>query len=389
MTDMQRHLASWLTARSASDLACSPNRTNDVDFVRACGKAGVAGLVLERASRFDLPIPETARLGLTQCRMLVASRQANQTCELERLLQAMNSAAIPVMLLKGAALNLTLYKKSGLRPMSDIDLLVRPEMAGRALEVLLRSGCRAGYDLLRSDFFPTFHYERELITSGPQPVRIDLHARPFRPLRLSQTTPDEALWENARRIRVGRSEAWIPSTEVMLIHLAAHAAYHGFDRLLWLYDIKRLADANKDELDWSIVTDCAERWRLSLAVRTALLQVGEAFGFECPSETIHELASHRVTWRDRLALYQAPRDAQRPVAHILVNLLTTPGIRFKLGYVCALSFPDRAHLGGIYPFRHIAWPAFAHAWRALRTLGRVIRLPFQGMFHLIGRPLIS
>jgi hypothetical protein len=297
--------------------------------------------------------------------------------ELERILHAFNKNGLPVMLLKGAALNLTVYAVAELRPMSDVDLLVQPCDARRALKLLDDLGCRRGVGLIRDDFFPKYHYEVEVIVPSVRPMRIDLHARPLRPLRIARVMPDDALWKDAREVRLGAATALIPRPEYNFIHLAAHAAYHGCSRLIWLYDIKRIVEVFGDTMDWSLVVARCREWRLSLAVRTALAQAAAIFGPVCPAEVLKELARHHASCRDRLALYHAPRDGGSPIGHVVCNLLCAPGIRFRLGYLIALLLPGRDHLAGLYKRRHPGWTICAHIWRFTRGFGRAFIAPLR------------
>ena len=57
---------------------------------------------------------------------------------------AMAQAGVPFLVLKGAALAHLVYGDPRLRPMRDIDLLIRKVDAGRAHDVLMRCGLRAG-----------------------------------------------------------------------------------------------------------------------------------------------------------------------------------------------------------------------------------------------------
>ena len=156
----------------------------------------------------------------------------------------------------------------------------------------------------------------------------------------------------------------------MFLHLAAHAGFHGARRLLWLYDIKRFAERHGETLDWAVVTRCATTWGLSLAVRRAVEQTQALWGPLFQSGMVDELAAHPTGWRDRLTLTQAPRDARSPVAHVVVDVLCTPGVRFRWGYLIAQLIPGRKHLAEVYPYRHPGWPLGAHLWRVLRVVGR-------------------
>lgn len=295
--------------------------------------------------------------------LLESVRNVRMMHLLERIARAFHDAGIPLLALKGAALNLVLYDRPDERPMGDLDLLVKPEDAEGACAVLEGLGCLRSVVLVREDFFPRFHYEIEYAAGSIYPVKIDLHVRPFRPLRYSRLVPPDALWERAEVVRFGAATIRIPAPDDMLIHLAVHAAIHGCSRRTWLQDIKRWADAHRSVIDWNRLVATAERWRLALAVRQAFQRTAREFGPVCSRRVIQRLRRLPVNWRDRLALWQAPRDASRPVMHVLVNTLCTPGWRFALGYLRAVCLPDRGHMGEWYCRRHWGWLPWAHLLR--------------------------
>ncbi len=387
LMDQMKQLSAWLqqAGPSRSDIPTTDRAWDDLAG-SAC-RSGLAGLLLEAAARLEARLPVQVMERLRRRARATAAENLSAMHVLDGVVQAFHRAHVPVMLLKGAALIRTVYPRYDLRPMSDVDLLVRPGSAGQALRLLERHGCCRGLDLLREDFFPKYHYEVDFITDSPRPLRIDLHARPLRPLRVARTMPDDALWEGAFVVRIEEAEVLVPSPELMFIHLAAHAAYHGCSRLLWLYDLARLVDvcaagakapgsqrddSFNDAMDWSLVARRAGEWGLSLPVTRAIERASALMGPICPPHVLDALRAHRVSWRDRLVLDRAPGDAASPVAHVAVNLLCTPGMWFRLGYLLALLRPGRKHLGEVYPFRHPAWPVCAHIWRVVRAMGRIV-----------------
>ncbi|MBU0718411.1 MAG: nucleotidyltransferase family protein [Planctomycetes bacterium] len=387
--DEQGRLAAWLRPDGPSPGESPSTEPDWIAFVEDARGSGLAGLVLEHAARCRITLPTSTCDRLRHLATAVAAANLHLQSELTEIVRWFNEADVPVMLLKGAALNLTVYPRPDLRPMSDLDLLVRPGDAERALSLLQGHGCRQGLELVRRDFFPEFYHEVELFTGSPRPARIDLHARPLRPLRVARIMPDDALWDDAQLVQVGDARAAIPRPEAMFIHLAAHAAYHGCARLLWLYDLKRVADAYRESLDWELVTRWAGRWRLSLSVLRALEGATEQFGPFAPSVVMDTLSEQPVSWQDRLVLAHAPRDAAAPISHVAVNLAFTPGLRFRLRYLLALLRAERPHLAEIYPYRHPGWPVMAHAWRLLRAIKRVAVgtvFAIVGFGGLRGRP---
>jgi len=379
----ERRLAAWLRhTRPAREIVpCTDEAW--VELADDAADAGLAALLLDHASLNGVDLPSICRERLRAAAMTVAVRHLNMMRELESVLHAFNHAGVPVMLLKGAALNRTVYERADQRPMSDLDLLVKPENANEALVLLRSHGCQPGYDLIRDDFFPKYHYEVEFFTGGNRPARLDLHARPFRPLRSASFMPDDALWHEANAIRIGKAEAFIPRPEFMFLQLAAHAGFHGCSRLLWLYDLKRLVRHYGPVFDWSLVAQCALRWRLSCATSFAIKQTEELLGPVFPTTARDELCAQQTNWRDRWTLRQAPRDAASPLAHVTCNLLCTPGVHLRTVYLMAHLFPGRNHLANDYPYRHYGWIGCAHLLRTIRALGKVLALPVSAMAAVV------
>ena len=213
-----------------------------------------------------------------------------------------------------------------------------------------------------------------VVLPGMAPLLIDLHVRPWRPLRYMQTVPAEALWADSREVRLGASSIRVPGHAGMLLHLAVHAACHGASRLLWLVDMQRLVRTVGADLDWEELVESARRWKLSWPVLRGLQAAQAALGEVWADEVMGALAAEQPGWRDRLALAQAPHDAAHPLRHVVVDLLCTQGWRFRLSYLGAMLLPGREHMGQWYGRRHAGWLPLAYLLR----WGRATLRPFGG-----------
>ena len=251
-----------------------------------------------------------------------------RTVEPLRQLQREN---IPFLLLKGAALNAMLYPTHGMRNMVDVDVLIQPENAARADRALKHAGCRLGPALVQDDFYPRFYYEREYFTPHFPPVKIDLHVQPFRPLRYSQTVPREAMWDQPLSVSYGPLQVHVPHLTHLFIHLATHAACHGCPELRWLYDLKLLLQRYGDQIDVEGLIRRCRDWRINLAVHHGLRAVQQQLGGTQRDGRLNSLMAalrQPVGWADQLALYQSPRNATHPLAHVLVGKVIRPVMRF-------------------------------------------------------------
>ena len=106
----------------------------------AAEQHGMEPLVLAHIDRTGLAIPDDVRTRLRARRTQHAHAAAIRTRVIADVASAMAQVGVPFLVLKGAALAHLVYGDSGLRPMRDVDLLIRKADAGRARDVLTRCG---------------------------------------------------------------------------------------------------------------------------------------------------------------------------------------------------------------------------------------------------------
>ncbi len=192
---------------------------------------------------------------------------------------------MPTLLVKGAGLSLTAYASPWIRPMSDIDLLVRPARLEELARLLEANGFRRVVDPAR----PRTTALLELIMLAPKPlpdIAIELHGS------LDKIAPRdlavETLWERGFPHGVGLMRA--PSLEDHLVLVAIHLANDEFAHALGLADIDALlrAGANVD-LAMSRAEACGARTALRISLDAMYARRGE------PRDRARDGG-----WRDRL-----------------------------------------------------------------------------------------
>ncbi len=341
-------------------------------FACIAGREGVAGMLWAAVRERGVAVPNDAGRELATAAEQVSKLNRFRLSRLERIVAAFDEANVRLVALKGAALLRTLYDDLSLRPMTDIDLLIHPRDADRADVVLGRLGYEPGRNLLRSDFYPRFHYERDYVGRGSNGVRLDVHVRPWRPLRYARTVPDGAMMLDTVLVPLGGTNMHVPCPTNMVIHLLCHAAFHGGGRLVWAEDVRRFVDRYEGDIDWSLLLLRLRVWRLTFAARVGADWVESVSGEVLPERVRETLRATRVSWRDRWAVLQSPHDAEHPVRRTAVDMLCTPGWRFKLGYLHAVTVPDAGHLAEGYRGRHPGWTWCALASRWVQSPMRAI-----------------
>jgi hypothetical protein len=257
---------------------------------------GLAPLLYVHARVAGVQLPPAAKRKLQG--LYLRHHHANQvrTEVLRDILSAYAAAGIPALVLKGAALCHTVYPEPGLRPMSDLDILVQEEDLRRAQGLLAELGFDAPlpaglavahrhmavaarqveglsvqveiHHKLLSDYFDhaaSFIHSLARPTSAPSEQRApagtsripeaDLTGLP-KPVR-SHWVGLEGLTAPPHPFDLAGLTAYTLSYEDTLEYLCRHLSSHvnvwDFGRLIWVADIVSLAERYAAEIDWEHV----------------------------------------------------------------------------------------------------------------------------------------
>ena len=212
--------------------------------------------------------------------------------ELRRIEATFAANHVPVVALKGASLFTTLYAEPGLRPMEDLDFLVRPEHLWAAGESLAMQGYTPVQNISIDEARRThFHIAYR---SRIRDFRVELHWGLDDETFLAPTVmPD--IW--MRTSFTGGTTAPRLDPVAEFLYLCLHAAKHGvlncacartpglesvvFDplsgnRLIWLLDLKLIMEHAAIRLDE--VRLLAVRWRAEAALHSGTMLAQRVFG---------------------------------------------------------------------------------------------------------------
>ena len=238
---------------------------------------GVAPLLYVhlKAAKVQLPVATKRELqGL-----YLQHRRANQIRMrvLRDILAAYDAVKIQALVLKGAALSQLVYPEPGLRPMSDLDILVPEYRLRRAQRVLTELGFNAPAPC--SPTLPHRHLSAATLRTDGLVVQVELHHRLYSdyfdsvlshvhslmPTAFSRSitrapTPSrkpDGLTGPPRAFALEDLTAHTLSHEDMLGHLCQHLVSHvnvwDSSRLIWIADIVSFAERFASEIDWEHV----------------------------------------------------------------------------------------------------------------------------------------
>ncbi len=214
---------------------------------------GMEPLVLAHIERTGLAIPADLRARLRARQTQHAHAASVRARVIADVACAMAKARVPFLVLKGAALAHLVYADPRLRPMRDVDLLIRKTDAGGALDVLMRRGFRPGGTPVPSGHH---HVQGMARTTEGATVTIELHHELMVRTPFVETRGYDDLIRRAQPFEWGGITCQTLGCEDMLWHVYAHAFVintlrPGAIRLLSVADLVHTTEAWVDRIDWA------------------------------------------------------------------------------------------------------------------------------------------
>lgn len=354
---------------------------------------GIAPLLYTRLH--DTPawssIPQPLQSYLVDQYGLNRERNALLMQELRAILQSANDCDLQVMPLKGCALVYHYYDDPALRPMADLDLLVKRADLQRVDRLLAGLGYEptlAQTTARHMSYFLTRFGRKAVSTQGEHPQNphlLDLHLRVREVIRGMRYDVTEELWAEPQSALYGDVHALLPQPHALLQHLLIHSSADMVGvklRLIRLYDIMMVARRLSAE-GWQKLLRTARRQGEERLLYAPLVLADRYFDCRVPESVWAELRRQSPA---ELVAFLMQADAYllsfcNPMALAPRQKLSwyRPG-RERLLAVRHRVLPPLEDLKLIYPDHHtdrsIPVTYLAHMWNAIT----------EQMFPLLRRP---
>ena len=238
---------------------------------------------------------------ITKLRILYYKNAARNTLlhyELSKILMAFNDVGIDVIVLKGAFLAETVYKNIGLRPMSDIDLLIKKGDLQKVKKELVQ----LGYVPLGIIYPTKWHeklYEQMQTEQGEEipffnhdkTVKIDVHwgiQSPSSPFQIDINK----FWENAQSVKIASVETLVFAPEDLLLHLCLHIERHIISATIVfkLYcDIAEVMRHYGEKINWKYLVQSSKNYGIEEPIYQSLYFVNKYLGAFVPTDVLNDL----------------------------------------------------------------------------------------------------
>lgn len=253
--------------------------------------------------------------------------------------KALEKRGIQVIVLKGAALLKTIYRDVALRPMEDIDLMVRQEHLNELKNVLESMG------FAQNRLYPG-SFAKGILS-------IDIHSDLLSSHRIRSRQaildicPEDA-WSSSIPIN-GSGSLYRLSPNVNLIALSFHLLKHRYDRLIWFVDIAESIKTYQFISDWQDLIKYSRRVRADRLLLYALLLTKRLIGVKVPDEVFTDLGKEKLSPIERYILRLRLMHAPLGTVADLLWMFQIQGTGKKIRFIRENIFPRREVMNQIFP----------------------------------------
>ncbi|MCH7971190.1 MAG: nucleotidyltransferase family protein [Chloroflexi bacterium] len=216
------------------------------------------GLLYRHVTRTKLGdlVPEPVRAELHGMYRHTTAKQIFFRSELSSILTAFDLAGIQTVLLKGAALVHEIYDGDlGVRPMADLDLLVRAEQAHEARDVLKGMSFRSGVDAETEHQMEQVDRQFAAMGRPGSPVVVEVHTHLVgadNPIRFDIDT----IWQGVRSTGINGRNVLVLKPEALLASLAVNflkdRRFYSYSALGQLCDVAEVVRTYAGQIDWTM-----------------------------------------------------------------------------------------------------------------------------------------
>jgi len=345
-------------------------------FSNLANEHGVAALVWYNLEKYQLhsEIPEAAAYFLKCTLMRSLGRNTFNTESMGEVLRLLNAENIKIVILKGMALENSVYGNQGLRQMSDVDILINRDECIKARKILIRNGY---VSLPVKSFFHKLilaYYGKHLPSLIKNGTSVEIHHELFGGRKNLMT---KMLYNSSYMVEIKGEKAWFPQPQIFFLYLVKHLWLHEMNNesQLRLYTdlIVLIEKHNYEILNYNLLK-CASDAGMSEILAWHLEPLRDIWGVSFPGWLNDFIDKwHNEDFIDRFFFFlRSPKnnpsgDKAGFYRHILAEI---PGFHRKFLFILGDLFPTVSFMKNRYKFKS--------TWKVLlyypHRLGKVLWL---------------
>jgi hypothetical protein len=323
-------------------------------FSNLANEHGVAALVWYNLEKYQFhsEIPEAAAYFLKCTLMRSLGRNTFNTESMGEVLRLLNAENIKIVILKGLALENSVYGNQGLRQMSDVDILINRDECIKACKILISNGY---VSLPVKSFFHKqilAYYGKHLPSLIKNGTSVEIHHELFGGRKNLMT---KMLYDSSYMVEIKGEKAWFPQPQIFFLYLVKHLWLHEMNNesQLRLYTdlIVLIEKHNYEILNYNLLK-CASDAGMSEILAWHLEPLRDIWGVSFP-QWLNDFIDkwHNEDFVDRFFFFlrspknNPPGDKSGFYRHILDDI---PGFHRKFLFILGDLFPTVSFMKNRY-----------------------------------------
>jgi hypothetical protein len=368
------------------------NEVLDWNYIVECSvRQGVSPLLYWNLSKISngKAVPYEVTKNLKKMYYSNLARNMLLYSELSKILTAFKKADIDTIVLKGAFLAEEIYKNIGLRPMSDIDLLIKEKDLQKAKKKLaeLRYSAASIFPTKLHEQFQTVLSEELSLIHQDKNIVIEIHWD-IQPHQTPYKVDINKFWNNAKPVKINGIETLIFTSEDILQHLCLHLDKHinsstapPAKPLRDYCDIAEVTRHYKDTINWNYLLQSSKDYKIEYPIFQGLTIAKKYFGAFVPENILSALEPVKSSicfeeiFKGTVQSDLKTKDRWDEI-NCFINLEKIDGIWNKLYIIFGVIFPSKEFMIYYYSIKNENQVYMYYLIHSSTVLRR--RLPFLG-----------
>ncbi|MGD0282373.1 MAG: nucleotidyltransferase family protein, partial [Dissulfurispiraceae bacterium] len=273
--------------------------------------------------------------------------------QLSGILKLFYEENIPVIPLKGAFLAARVYGNISVRPMNDVDLLVKQTDLSRVQDILAAQGYAA------SDEKVAFSMQHLRPYTKKNHTTLEIHFNIVNP-PFSHRVDIERLWARTQPDSIQGLEVLAMCPEDLLLHLCTHAGFkHGFENgIMPLFDISHTIRHYETILDWEHLLNRGREWGVSRCVFLALSLAKKIAGASVPEQIMMGLEVCNDGFDAATLAEEQLFNEDGFISENIARLFNNDSLLHKLKHFMNYIFLPKKVMTNLYPAATNKWSVY-------------------------------
>ncbi len=236
----------------------------------------------------------------------------------KKIIMMCNEQDIPVLVLKGISLLVSVYKDTGARFMSDADILIKPEHVRRVTDLMIKNGWRFhNHSQAYLSKISSVGINKEITFMNERGIELDIHWKIFEDFSLylnpfesfskinrRESLANASLWEQSVLFIYGGAEYRVLSPEDMLIHVIVHGAEGNNHRTL-RFVVDSIYIIRNQRVDWARFVVHLREFDCATEIHIAFSYLRKHFPSDIPESVAQQIADEPLSKRKIRKYYKS------------------------------------------------------------------------------------